>query len=255
MKPKIIYYENELEDDFSGFQRKKIRIDQSYVYERGWLWRGVAFLLYPCVRFAAYLYMRLGFHLKIINRKILKKYKREGYFLYANHTHAPADGFLPSLVCYPKHVHILVTSENLSVRGTKNILAMLGATPIPHTLQGMKHFKAYIHTLMEKGRVVMIYPEAHIWPYYTKIRPFTDTSFAYPYFEQRPVFTFTVTYQKKKRRIRMTCYIDGPFYPTSTSKKEAIHSLREQAYQAMVERSKQSSYEKIKYIKRESEKK
>ena len=46
MKSKIIYYENELTDDFSGFQRNRIDIDQSYPYMRGKLWSLGALVLW-----------------------------------------------------------------------------------------------------------------------------------------------------------------------------------------------------------------
>ena len=251
---KVIYYESELSDDFSGFKRKEVPIDQSYSYQRSLLWRGVAYILYSLVRVFAFIYMKLVFHLKIVNRDALKKHKKEGYFIYANHTHAPADGFTPSIIAFPKHVHILVTSENISLKGTKNIMAMLGATPIPNRMSGMRNFKEYIHKLLEKKRVIMIYPEAHIWPYYTRIRSFEAVSFTYPVIENKPIFTFTVTYQKGIFMPRMTCYVDGPFYPRKDcDRRIAIKDLRDKAFNTMVNRSKNSSYEKIKYMKRESE--
>lgn len=61
----------------------------------------------------------------------------------------------------------------------------------------------------------MIYPEAHIWPFYTGIRPFPDTSFRYPVQQKLPVFCLTNTYQRRgKSHIpQIVTYLDGPFYP------------------------------------------
>ncbi|MDE6660646.1 MAG: 1-acyl-sn-glycerol-3-phosphate acyltransferase, partial [Anaeroplasmataceae bacterium] len=202
----------------------------------------------------AYIYMKLRFGFKIENKSILKKYKKSGYFLYANHTNVPADGFMPSLICFPKRVYVLVSSENLSLKGTRNFMAMIGAVPIPNALSGMRNFKSHLHRLIQRRKVIMVYPEAHIWPYYTKIRPFPKTSFTYPYLEEVPTFSFTVTYHKGCLRTKIIAYVDGPFYAKEgLNKADSIEDLRNQVYTAMVKRSKLSSYEKIKYIKKERE--
>lgn len=252
---RIIYYTNELQDDFSGIYRRPIKIDSHYKYKRSMLWRILASFLYNIImKPIAYLYMKLRFGFKIVNKKILKPYKKVGYFLYANHTNVPADGFMPSLICFPKKVHVLVAPENLSLKGTKNFMAMIGAIPIPNCLSGMRNFKAYLHQLVQKGRVIMIYPEAHIWPYYTKIRAFEKTSFTYPVQENALTFSFTVTYHKQHLRTKILAYVDGPFYPDdSLTTKDKIQNLRDNVYDTMCKRSAMSSYEKIKYIKKECE--
>lgn len=252
---RTIYYMDELNDDFSGIHRKTIPINEKYKYERSILWQICSFLLYNFImKPIAYIYMKIRFSFKIENRKVLKKHKKCGYFLYANHTNVPADGFMPSLICFPKRVHVLVSSENLSLMGTRNFMAMIGAVPIPNTLHGMKGFRSYIHKLISKGSVVMIYPEAHIWPYYTKIRPFGSVSFTYPVIEKVPVYTFTVTYHKGRIHTKIIAYVDGSFYSNSSLKtKDSIEDLRNQAYNVMKKRSELGTYEKIKYIKKESE--
>ena len=53
-----------------------------------------------------------------------------------------------------------------------NSIQLLGAIPIPNNKNGMKNFINAIETHINKKHSITIYPEAHIWPYYTKIRPF-----------------------------------------------------------------------------------
>ncbi len=43
-----------------------------------------------------------------------------------------------------------------------------------------------------------IFPEAHVWPYYTGIRPFGEAAFHYPVATGKPVYTMTVTYQRRR---------------------------------------------------------
>ena len=65
----------------------------------------------------------------------------------------------------------------------------------------------------------------------------------------------TNTYQrygKKNNKIKIVTYIDGPFYPNKElNLKEQQQDLRDRVYNKMVERSKNSNIEHIKYIKQE----
>ena len=254
MKDKVIYYEDELNDEFSGVHRKAFVVDKTYKYHRGYLWQGCSWVLYNIImKPIAFFYMKLRFNFKIVNRKKLKEMKKSGYFLYANHTNIPADGFMPSLICFPRRVYVLVNSFNLSLWGTRNFMAMIGAIPIPTAMSGMKHFKQKVSDVILRKEVIMIYPEAHVWPYYTKIRPFSAVSFTYPVALKKPIYTFTVTYHKGKHRTHMKAFVDGPFYPDDTlSTKDATIHLRNEAYQAMKKRSSNSTYEKIIYKKKEN---
>lgn len=100
----------------------------------------------------------------------------------------------------------------------------------------------------------MIYPEAHIWPYYTGIRNFKDSSFRYPAQLEVPVFCFTNTYQKRKWRAtpRIVTYVDGPFYPDKgLSLREQKQQLHEKVIATMKERCKNSNVELIQYVRKE----
>ena len=111
-----------------------------------------------------------------------------------------------------------------------------------------------IEDKIREGHPVVIYPEAHIWPWYTKIRPFPDTSFAYPVQLNAPVFCFVNTYRKRRfgKNPRMVTYIDGPFFAdTSLSTREQKKKLRDTVYEHMVELSRHSDVEVIKYIRKE----
>ena len=116
----------------------------------------------------------------------------------------------------------------------------------------MKNFLNYIEYRISKNNSITIYPEAHIWPYYTKIRPFKSVSFKYPVKLDKPVFCITNTYQRRKNdKVQIVSYIDGPFYKDdSLSPKEAQEDLRNRVYEQMVERSKNSNIEVIEYKKK-----
>ncbi len=139
------------------------------------------------------------------------------------------------------------------MKGLKTLSQMLGAIPIPCDKKGMEHFLETIENNIDKQHSITIYPEAHIWPYYTKIRPFKDVSFKYPIKYNVPAFCITNTYQKgKKDKIKIVTYIDGPFFADKNlSIQEQKKDLRNQIYNCMGEQSKKSNVEYIKYIKEE----
>lgn len=97
-----------------------------------------------------------------------------------------------------------------------------------------------------------MYPEAHVWNYYTKIRDFSPNVFKYPLRENVPTFAVTTTYKKwKKDRPRIVMYIDGPFYANENlNQKEKMEDLKRQVYNAMNERTKENEVEYIKYVEK-----
>ena len=193
---------------------------------------------------------KIKFKIKYVGKEKLKPYKKQGYFIYGNHTQIFADTFITSNTNYPKKNFFIVNPENVSMKFLGNVVEMLGAIPIPGNKEAMKNFLEVIEKRIKDGNSVTIFPEAHIWPYYTKIRPFKSVSFKYPIELDKPVFCITNTYQKRgKNKVKITSYIDGPFFVNKDleTKQEQKKDLRDRVYNQMVERSKNSKFEFIKY--------
>lgn len=257
MDRKVIYYTDELNDEFAGDNIKAKTIDENYKYIHKSLFKKFTHIFWyriiacPC----AFLYLKLKFHHKIINKKILKNFKKTGYFVYGNHTHNLADALIPTMVNGKKDTYVIVHPNNVSMPVLGSITPSLGAIPLPDTLGATKNFTKCIEYRIAKKCAIMIYPEAHIWPYYTKIRPYKDTSFRYPQMLNKPVFTITNTYLKRKKgKVKIITYVDGPFMPDNTlSAKDSRNKLRDECYEVMVKRSLNSNIEVIKYVKKEKE--
>ena len=253
MERKVIYYKDELNDEFSEAKIVPRKIDGSYVYiHKNPLWNIASYILQNILSMPIKLiYAKCKLRIKYIGKEKFKKARETGYFIYANHTQSFADTFIPSLANYPKRNFFIVNPENVSMKFLKHTVEMLGALPIPSDKKGMVHFLEAIKNKISKNNSITIYPEAHIWPYYTKIRPFKDVSFKYPIKYNVPAFCITNTYQKgKKNKIKIVTYIDGPFFADKNlSIQEQKKDLRNQIYNCMVEQSKKSNVEYIKYIK------
>lgn len=259
MQPhKIIYYSDELHDDFANTKgAKPIKVTADYKFlKKGPLWRLGSFILY---RFIAtplvYLFCRLFYGVRIENRRALQKIKG-GFFLYGNHTQHACDAFIPTLVTFPKRAYIVTSTDAVAIPVVKILVRMLGGIPLPTERKGMIPFFGATKSLAEHHSVVMIYPEAHIWPYYTKIRPFKDSSFRYPVQTHLPVFCLTNTYQRGKREDvpQIVTYIDGPFYANeSLPAKDQKRMLRDQVYKTMCERAKNNTVELVRYVRERDE--
>jgi len=127
---------------------------------------------------------------------------------------------------------------------------MLGALPIPNSIKNMKEFIQAIETRINQKKCVVIYPESHVWPYYTKIRPFNDGAFKFQVNQNVPAFCITTTYYKRKygKKPGIKVFVDGPFMADETlNKKEQVEKLSREIHECMNRRSKKSNYEYIKY--------
>lgn len=257
-KGSTVYYTDAVNDEFSGISRNTKFIDRNYCYiHRNPFWKIAAFIVYRIIMTpVAILYLKFKFRVKVVGKKAFRACKNQGYFLYGNHTQAPGDGYFPTYLTFPKGQYVIVNADNVSLKGTEWFMKMIGAMPIPSDMHGVKNFMNSILTRLNQNKAVTIYPEAHIWPYYTGIRPFSTVSFKYPIKFDKPSYCFAVTYHKPKifKEPKIVVYVDGPFYPDKDlTPKEAQQKLRDEIYEAMCERAKQSNYEVIHYIKKENE--
>ena len=254
---KTVYYTDERKDEFSSAVIIPRKIDDTYTYiPRGAWWKLKRFVLYRLIAWPlGWLGCKCCLGWKVRNKNVLKAVKGKGFFLYINHTQETADAFLPSLAT-GRSTFVIVHPNNVSQPFFGKLTPYLGALPLPDTLQAAKNFKAAVHTRYQEGHCVAIYPEAHIWPYYTGIRDFPSVSLRYPVECNAPVFTMTNVYKKRKIgcKPRVISYLDGPFYANDELVgKQKITDLRDRIYEKMTERSKLSDCEYIRYVKKGEE--
>ena len=258
-KEKVIYYTDEQNDDFAGTNIKRKSLGKGFRYiHRGLPFKIFEFTLYYI--FAAplvYLIQKVYSHQKFINRKAFKNVKDTGFFIYSNHTQLLNDAYVGPMATFPKKCFILTGPDATSIKGIRTVVQALGAIPLSDNLHEVHSMLDCIEERIKQGKAIMIYPEAHIWPYYTGIRPFPSTSFIYATRTGAPMFVLTNCYQKRRffKKPKILTFVDGPFYPNpSLSHTEAAEELRNIAYEAMCERAKENStYQYVRYVKKEQE--
>ncbi len=239
---KTVRVKDEKNDDFAALNVKAETVGADYRYVRkGPLWLAAEFILYRIIATPlVFLMAKLLFGLRIKNRRSLLKLKKTGYFLYGNHTQNMMDAYTPSLVSFPRRAHIVTGPEAVSIKGLRVVVAMLGAIPLPSVMKGYAPFREAIGCRIGEGRAVAVYPEAHIWPWYTDIREFSDASFDYPAELLVPCVAFVTTFRKRKifknRHPYLTVTLSDPFVPDgSLPRAERRRDLRDRVYAFMKE--------------------
>ena len=233
---KVRYYSS-FADDFEQSANQNFKLPNDYQWVRTDLVSMfLSGLIYGLAVIFGGAYCRFFLHMKVKGRKNLKSVKG-GFFIYGNHTQPVGDVFIPALCVLPKRIYTVVITANYGLPVIGRILPFLGA----------------LEQRLKKGHPIVIYPEAHVWEYYTDIRPFPNTSFKFPIKFDIPAFAMTVTYRKAKffKRPIMEVYIDGPFYPQGDNTREKTANLHSEIRSIMLERSKNSNYKYVEYIKKE----
>ena len=222
-KEKRVFYYNSEEDDpiktEAQEKKEKVLLPEGYEFipENPFV-RLYAAILYRGFKVFARFYARFYLHMDIVGREKLKKVKGTGYVIYANHTNPFHDAFSPALVA-DRRIFTIISPVNLKLPGIGKFLPLIGGIPLGTNEKEKKAMNEAVDKRLAQKKCLVIYPEAHVWPYYTKIRKFPagDRSFKYAVRNNLPVFTMTTTYHKSKvkgqERPDMTVYVDGPFYP------------------------------------------
>lgn len=258
---RVFYYESEEDDPIKTNEQEKkqeVRLPEGYEF----IPKNVFVRMYSAVLFRIFWvfgqwYERHYWQAKFYGREKLKQAKGKGYVVYANHTNPFHDVFGPA-VAADRRIFTIISPVNLKVPGIGKLLPYLGGLPLGKTREEKKAFNEAVDKRLSQKKCLVIYPEAHVWPYATKIRKFPagDRSFKYAVRNGLPIFTMTTTYHKRKDKKRgdlprMDVYIDGPFLPNvDKSEDENRADLAKQAYDSMVKYSKKNTYEYFEYKKK-----
>lgn len=262
MKSKTYYYSDERNDDFGtmGHSEKPLPKDFKYVHTNIF-YRAWAFILYfGIVLPILFCYTKIVYGIKINNRKVLKDLKKKniGVFMYGNHTHN-IDAFSIHVFVSPrKRSYAVSNAAAATFSKLVGLLVMqLGCLPLPSTYENVRGFKDAMKKRVDDGNFIVIYPEAHEWPYFTGVRDFPATSFKYPVSFDKPVVFFSTTYHKRKcfnkiLKPRIEITLSDVYYPNKElSVNDAAMDLRNKCYEFLKEESKRNTVEAYKYICKE----
>ena len=258
---RVFYYESEEDDPIkTDEQEKKVEVGLPEGYEfipKNPFVRFYSATLFRIFKLFGQYYERGYWQAKFYGREKLKAARGKGYVIYANHTNPFHDVFGPALAA-DRRIFTIISPVNLKIPGIGKYLPMIGGLPLGKTPEEKQAFNDAVDKRLAQKKVLVIYPEAHVWPYATKIRKFPagDRSFKYATRNNLPIYTMTTTYHKRKNKKkgdlpRMDVYVDGPFWPdTNRTEDENRAMLAKKAYDSMVKYSKNNTYEYFEYRKK-----
>ncbi len=252
-KTKTIYWKDELHDDFDEVGLSRPNVPEGYKYKRtnpiNNFFSGILYHVIAKPVLGLYCLFK---GIKIVNKKELKKLKGQGAYIYSNHV-AISDVFkFQSFVFFnKKRVNIIGYSDSLSMPIVRNLCRALGYLPLPlkGDLNNMVALTESLDFYTKKGQFILIYPEAHIWPYYTKIRDFRSGSFIYPARSMSPVIPIVTIWRKPilGKKPKQTLVIGEIIYP---KENKSIMENKDYLHKKCLEQMKEisSRYEQYEYI-------
>ena len=258
---RVFYYASEEDDPIKTDEqerKEKVSLPEGYEYiPKKWLTRVKSKLMFSVFWVFGHWYEKCYWKAKFHGREKLKKARGTGYVMYCNHTNPFHDVFGPALAA-DRRIYTVISPVNLKIPKIGPILPMIGGVPLGVTKEEKKAMNEAVDTrLVKQKKCLVIYPEAHVWPYATTIRKFPagGKSFKYAVRNNLPVFSMTTTYHKRKSKKRdlprMDIYVDGPFFPDpKLSDEENQEMLAEKVYESMKKNAKKNTYEYFKYIKK-----
>lgn len=264
---RVFYYDSETDDPIKTKEQEaheEFKLPEDYVY----IYKNPFRRLYSWLVYRFFVVIGLWYELCYWGLKLhgVKKMRtvKGGYMIYCNHTNPFHDVFAPGVaagVADFRRIYTVISGVQLLLPGIGPLLPPLGGLPLGTSPGTRKKFHAAVDYRLKHGCPVTVYPEAHLWPYATKIRKFPhgDRSFVYCVRNHVPCFALTTTYRKSKKkgdeRPRMDLWIDGPFWPDpKKSDAENQAMLAGQVYESMLKYSKRNSYEYFQYRPRSAKK-
>lgn len=172
---------------------------------------------------------------KIIGKENLVK--KTGVVSVSNHIHIMDATFI-GLIYYPRSVYYPTIESNFKIPFIRHFIRLLHAFPIPLDKAKKEKFYEQINEALKNNKVLQMYPEGSLWPYYEEIRTFKYGAFKMAVEASCPVqptrFTFVEPYGIYKLYKRKKCIqaeIMKPLYSNlDLSKEKQIEDLRNRAY-------------------------
>lgn len=260
-KDRIKYYKDEKNDDFANTKTSlSVNVDSNYKYlPNNIFFKIFSFFVYYFIALPVFTLARIFFaRFRVKGRLKLLKLYNKGFFIYANHTSSKDAWMAQSAIVPFRRVYVIANKDAIQIPIVNVLVKALGGLPVADTMGGLKNLKRAVNKIIDNKKVMLVFPEAHIWPYYTKVRPFPITSFKFPASTNAPVVPVAVCYKRKLffgdlRKPKSVVYIGDPIYPKSElrPRENAIY-LRDKVYSYIVDTTtKYSTYAYYQYIKQD----
>lgn len=176
---KYEYPENSDQHMVVSVPKIKKKFDDKYsYYKTGLIYKIARFFAYLVAYTIGYILCKFKHRIRYVGRENLKKYKSQlsdGCITVCNHVFhldylCIMIGIRPHFQYYPAWNSKLLDKD-------RNLVNITGGIPVPDTLPGLKKFFEAFERHIDNKAWIHFYPEAAMWPFYQKIRPFKKGAF------------------------------------------------------------------------------
>ena len=182
---------------------------------------------------------RLVFGLKIIGKKNLR-YIRGGAVTVTNHVHV-LDSPMVACTLFPRKPLFASLKSNFEIPVVRRLVRILGGVPIPESPKALGAFMEAMRAQLQRGRIVHFYPEASLWPWYDKLRPFKNGAFHLAVRSGVPVVPMVFTFREPgwlmsrlRKKPLITLRIGEPEYPVQIgSERSRVMEMRQAVEDSM----------------------
>lgn len=138
------------------------------------------------------------------------------------------------LIYYPKGIYYPTIQSNFKIPVIRHLIRLLGAFPIPNNKE---NFYKSINNALKENKIIHMYPEGSMWPYYEQIREFKYGAFKMAVDADVPIqpirFEFSKPYPYKRKKCIHAKVLE-PIKPNNNLEyKERIADLRNRSYEAI----------------------
>jgi len=188
--------------EFDVIKSKPVKLKKDYkFFNQNPLFKLVSFILvFLMWLILDVFYARLFLGFKVKNRKNLKKIRKDGYVLVANHMHF-LDAILVGTTMFPRKTYVTMLQSNLGLPLVGPILRFAGGVPIAESKDGLAKMMTELRAELDKNNVILVMPEAALKPYHVGIRRFMNGAFRFAINSNSNILPFVFIY-KKPRGIR-----------------------------------------------------
>lgn len=156
---------------------------------------------------------------RIKGKRNLHTLKNSGAIIVPNHV-LYLDCMIAAQCAYPKKMYLHVMEGSMKIPVLRHLMKALGGMPIPTKVSAKRAFITETNKILKEKKFVCVYPEAALWPYYEKIRPFKSGAFHFAVKNNVPVVPICINFRKqrgllKKLKVRakfVTVHIGKPIY-------------------------------------------
>lgn len=205
----------EYEDVIKFKKLYDFNIDENYEYfKEGKLFKIASNILYYGIAYPILSILnKIIYDLKIEGKENIKNLNT-GAISVSNHV-LVLDCSMIGLAIFKRRVYFTTREESFKIPFVRKLIKLLGAIPIPKSINNKKYFLEAIKKGLDEGKIIQIYPEGVLKPYCENIRNLRDGAFKIAKETNKPIIPIRIKFRdpsgirkffKKKKDVTVKVY-------------------------------------------------